>query len=71
MRGSPGTAGRRPTGVCVLRAEPTGLGSLVITLRMSLDVEEATSPVIRHYADPDAATQAVRDFLTRCGQVGG
>jgi hypothetical protein len=51
------------TGVCIIRIENQRSGTLLITLVMNPNIDEASSQSSRRLTDVDAALVVVRDFL--------
>jgi hypothetical protein len=53
-----------PAAVCVVRAERQGAG-LLITLIINADIDQVSRQRLEHFADIDAALEAVRHFLVQ------
>ena len=56
----------RRAAVCVVRAERQDTG-LLITLVINADIDQISRQRVLHFADIDAALNAVRGFLVRFG----
>jgi hypothetical protein len=62
--------GRRPTGVCVIRAEPQDRSRLLISVTSTLDVEHGGVRESHPVTAPDKALRMVAKFLAECARSG-
>jgi hypothetical protein len=67
-----GTAREQGTAICIIRLEPQPAGTLV-SVRVNADIRETEGERQYHFADPDDALAAVRDFVQRivAGSIAG
>lgn len=59
-----GTPREQGTAICIIRIEPQPAGML-ISVRVNGDIREVSGERQYHFADPENALGAVRDFVGR------
>ena len=60
------TPKRRPTGVCVIRAEPQSRRRLIISVTTSADAEAGVVRLAQKTTDRDEALELIAEFLDEC-----